>query len=148
MTEHSQAFVPEWVRVEPERVLAFAEAAAPPDGGFAWLDSAGAPVPERPVETWITCRTRTCSPLAVAQGRDDLRPRLEHGVAALRGLLHDDEHGGWFASATAAGPVADHKGAYEHAFVLLAAASAAAIAPTAAGAAGRRARGAGRALLG
>ncbi|GAB2674768.1 AGE family epimerase/isomerase [Saccharopolyspora gloriosae] len=127
MTEQSQAFVPQWVRAEPDRVLAFAGDAAHPDGGFAWLDSAGAPVPERPVETWITCRTTHVLALAVAQGRDELRPGVEHGVTALRGLLHDDDNGGWFASATAAGPVADHKGAYEHAFVLLAAASAAAI---------------------
>lgn len=125
MTEQPQ--VPEWVRDEPERLLAFAEAAAHPHGGFAWLDEAGRPVAERPVETWITCRMTHVFALAVAQGRDELRGKVDIGVAALRGLLHDGEHGGWFASANAQGPVAAHKGAYEHAFVVLAAASAAAI---------------------
>ena len=125
MTEQTR--LPEWVLAEPDRLIEFARAAAHPDGGFAWLDSDGHPVLDKPVETWITCRMTHVFALAVARGRDELRPQVDTGVAALRGLLHDDEHGGWFASATADGPVADHKGAYEHAFVVLAAASAAAI---------------------
>ncbi|MCP2163435.1 AGE family epimerase/isomerase [Goodfellowiella coeruleoviolacea] len=119
--------VPEWLRAEPARLLDFASSAVHPDGGFAWLDDDGAPVLERPVETWITCRMTHVFALAVAAGRDDLRELVAHGVSALTGLLRDDVHGGWYASASAAGPVVADKRAYEHAFVVLAAASAAAI---------------------
>jgi mannose/cellobiose epimerase-like protein (N-acyl-D-glucosamine 2-epimerase family) len=48
----------------------------------------------------------------------------DHGVASLRGRLHDNTFGGWYAAVDGDGPTAPHKGAYEHAFVVLAAASA------------------------
>jgi mannose/cellobiose epimerase-like protein (N-acyl-D-glucosamine 2-epimerase family) len=118
--------VPPWLAAEPDRLLEFARASRHPEGGFAWLDEQGRPVHGRPVETWITCRMTHVFALAVAQGRSEYRKLAEHGVAALTGLLRDDEHGGWFASATAAGPVVDDKRAYEHGFVILATASAAA----------------------
>ena len=51
---------------------------------------------------------------------------VAHGVAALTGALHDEEHGGWFAAVGPEGPVDDRKQAYGHAFVVLAASSAAA----------------------
>jgi mannose/cellobiose epimerase-like protein (N-acyl-D-glucosamine 2-epimerase family) len=45
-------------------------------------------------------------------------------VAALRGLFHDDAHGGWYAKVGPDGPTSTDKTAYEHAFVVLAGASA------------------------
>ncbi|WP_410643529.1 AGE family epimerase/isomerase [Amycolatopsis sp. lyj-346] len=118
--------VPAWLLAEPDRLLEFARAARHPGGGFAWLDDRGRPVHDRPVETWITCRMTHVFALAVLEGRTGHAELAEHGIAALTGLLHDGEHGGWFASATVAGPAVDEKRAYEHAFVVLAAASAAA----------------------
>jgi mannose/cellobiose epimerase-like protein (N-acyl-D-glucosamine 2-epimerase family) len=51
---------------------------------------------------------------------------LEHGVAALRGLLRDRELDGWYAAVDPGGRPADPgKKAYEQAFVVLAASSAA-----------------------
>lgn len=117
--------VPAWLVAEPERLLEFARASRLPEGGFAWLDEQGRPVRERPVETWITCRMTHVFALAVAGRRSEDTELAEHGIAALTGLLHDGEHGGWFASATVAGPAVDEKRAYEHVFVILAAASAA-----------------------
>ena len=43
---------------------------------------------------------------------------------ALRGRFRDQEHGGWYAKVGAEGPTTTDKTAYEHAFVVLAAASA------------------------
>ena len=51
---------------------------------------------------------------------------MDHGVAALQGQLRDGDDGGWFAAADPSGPTLDDKRAYEHAFVVLAASSAAA----------------------
>ncbi len=57
-------------------------------------------------------------------GRPDCGRLADHGVAALRGRFRDAEHGGWYAEVGADGPVSRDKTAYEHAFVVLAAASA------------------------
>jgi mannose/cellobiose epimerase-like protein (N-acyl-D-glucosamine 2-epimerase family) len=113
------------VRAEPARLLGFAARAAHPAGGFAWLDDAGRPVLDRPVETWITCRMTHVFALASLQGTD-AGEQVAHGVSALTGPLRDPGHGGWYATTTLS-----EKRAYEHAFVVLAAASA-----VAAGAAG------------
>lgn len=116
----SPSSVPAWVRAEPARLLGFARGAVHPGGGFAWLDDAGRPVLDRPVETWITCRMTHVFALAALQGADT-GELVAHGVAALTGPLRDPEHGGWYASTAE-----PEKRAYEHAFVVLAAASAAA----------------------
>lgn len=126
--------VPDWLLGEPDRLLAFAASAEHPDGGFAWLDDTGVPATQRPVQTWVNCRMTHVFALGLAAGRTELRGSVEHGIAALNGLLRDEVYGGWYDSATADGPVEDAKQAYTHAFVLLAAASA-----DMAGAAGARA---------
>jgi mannose/cellobiose epimerase-like protein (N-acyl-D-glucosamine 2-epimerase family) len=48
---------------------------------------------------------------------------VEHGLAGLRGRLHDGVHGGWFAAVGGA-DADDRKPFYQHCFVLLGAASA------------------------
>jgi mannose/cellobiose epimerase-like protein (N-acyl-D-glucosamine 2-epimerase family) len=60
-------------------------------------------------------------------GDDDAGAYVDHGLRALRGRLHDDEHGGWFAAVGPDGPTAATKEAYSHAFVVLAASSAAVV---------------------
>jgi mannose/cellobiose epimerase-like protein (N-acyl-D-glucosamine 2-epimerase family) len=57
-------------------------------------------------------------------GRPDCAPLADHGVRALQGRLRDKVHGGWYAEVGADGPVVTDKTAYEHAFVVLAGASA------------------------
>lgn len=115
---------PAWLEGEPDRLLAFARRAAHPRGGFARLDDVGAPVPERGVETWVTCRMTHVFALACAAGRDTFLPLVDHGVRALRGPLRDGDHGGWFGAVDDDGPRLPDKLAYDHAFVVLAAASA------------------------
>ena len=54
----------------------------------------------------------------------DARLLVDDGIRGLRGVLHDEEHDGWYAEIT---PDICHmptKQAYAHAFVLLAASSA------------------------
>ena len=66
-------------------------------------------------------REAACDPLSPS------RPRATACLEGLQGLLHDDEHGGWFAAIdpTTGTPTADGaKACYDHAFVLLAASSA------------------------
>lgn len=61
---------------------------------------------------------------------EDLR-LADHGVEALRTVLHDDEHGGWFDEVRLDGSVPDPaKRCYGHAHVVMAAATAAAAGAT------------------
>lgn len=100
--------------------------------GFGYLDERGRVDPTT-AELWITCRMTHIVTLGLladeepAPGgpdREELAALAAHGVQALRGPLHDDEHGGWFAAVTAEGPSNTTKQAYGHAFVVLAASSA------------------------
>jgi sulfoquinovose isomerase len=111
-----------WLAAECDRLLDFAEASRDPAGGFRWLDVDGRPDPSRPIEAWITCRMTHVFALAHVLGRPGALDFVAHGVAALNDLLRDAEYGGWYA---AVGPeAATDKKAYDHAFVILAAASA------------------------
>ena len=113
-----------WLEDEGDRLLEFSRRSQHPEGGFAWLDEAGRPELERPVELWITCRMTHVFALGHLLGRPGGGPLADHGVAALTGRFHDPDNGGWYARVDTDGPVVRDKTAYEHAFVVLAAASA------------------------
>ncbi|MCW2792840.1 MAG: family epimerase/isomerase [Nocardioides sp.] len=113
-----------WLGAEGDRLLDFARAARHPEGGFAWLDEAGRPELARPVELWITCRMTHVFAVAHLMGVADAGPLADHGVAALLGRFRDSVHGGWYAAVDPDGPTVRSKTAYEHAFVVLAGASA------------------------
>ena len=113
-----------WLESEGDRLLDFGRASRDPAGGFAWLDDEGAAEPDRPTELWITCRMTHVYALGHLMGRPGCGSLADHGVAALGGRFHDDEHGGWFAQVGPDGPTVTAKTAYEHAFVVLAGASA------------------------
>jgi sulfoquinovose isomerase len=53
------------------------------------------------------------------------RQYVDHGVASLRDELRDTSYGGWFAAVKGQSPVLAQKASYDHAFVVLAASSAA-----------------------
>lgn len=125
---------PAYLAAQRAGLLRFAQGARCA-GGFGYLDAAGVVDPERPVELWITCRMTHVFALgllaseAPAPGGPDaggLRRLAEHGVGSLRTALADHEHGGWFAAVDGPRVVDDTKQAYGHAFVVLAASSAAA----------------------
>ncbi|WP_019853929.1 AGE family epimerase/isomerase [Actinopolyspora mortivallis] len=107
---------------ERRRIVEFATAARVPRGGFGWLDASGGLASREPLATWINARMTHVFSLAHGFGDGDTAELADHGIAALRGPLHDAEHGGWYTSTAD-----DTKGAYEHAFVVLAASSAAAV---------------------
>ena len=99
---------------ERTRLLDFARGSVHPDGGFGWLRTDGTLDLERPRELWIN--TRMTYVFARA-GETEL---AEHGLHALRTDFRDAQHGGWFSVAGEPGD----KLAYEHVFVVLAAATA------------------------
>jgi len=103
---------------ERERLLGFARGARVP-GGFAWLDDDGRPEP-RPPELWITTRMTHVFALGELLGEPDCAAFADHGLATIATAFADAEHGGWRTRAGVPG-----KAAYDHAFVLLAGASAA-----------------------
>ncbi len=113
-----------WLEDEGDRLLHFGRAAADPAGGFAWLDDDGAPAPEQSRELWVTCRMTHVYALGHLLGRAGCDSLVEHGLSALRGRFRDGTHGGWYARVGTDGPLSTDKTAYEHAFVVLAAASA------------------------
>ncbi len=108
-----------WLADEGMRLLPFARASRV-DQGFAALDASGH-LPEHACAELIhTTRMTHCFALAHIQGIPGYAELVDHGLAALRGALHDADFGGWFADATRTGD----KSAYLHAFVALAASSA------------------------
>jgi len=112
-----------WLHGETLRLLDFGRGAVPTAGGAGWLDDDGAVDPVRPVFTWITARTAHVYGLGTLLGVPGARPVAVRALAALRTSLHDDEHGGWYASLAPDGAPDTTKSAYAHAFVVLAAAT-------------------------
>ncbi|MDX1657640.1 MAG: AGE family epimerase/isomerase [Nitriliruptorales bacterium] len=114
-------------------LLRFAAGARTPRG-FGWLNRDGSLDSSRPVQLYITSRMTHVAALGslVAEppapggpDADHLRELAAHGVRSLAGPLHDDRHGGWFATVSDEGVVDPSKEAYGHAFVVLSATSAA-----------------------
>lgn len=112
---------------ECRALLAFGARSAHPEGGAAYLDGEGAPDLRRPVHTWITARTVHVYSLGALLGVPEARAVADGAFAGLTGRLRDTVHGGWFHAVGSDGaPLAgEGKTCYDHAFVMLAASSAA-----------------------
>lgn len=123
-----------WLDEQGAALVDLARATAVP-GGFGWSNGRGG-LAAREVELWLTARATHVLALGHLMGRPGCAAGVAHGVAALTGPFHDEQHGGWFSSLSPDGsaPAEDRKAAYAHAFVVLAASSA-----TVAGAEGARA---------
>ncbi len=113
-----------WRRRHFSDLAALAAASIRDDGAAWWLDDAGQPDRSRPVQTWITCRMAHVLSVGDLLGVPDLGAAAARAVSGLRTVLQDDEYGGWL---TSVGPEASEldgtKGAYPHAFVVLAGAT-------------------------
>ncbi|GAA5145017.1 AGE family epimerase/isomerase [Pseudonocardia eucalypti] len=109
---------------ETARLLEFAEGSWHPLGGFARQDDRGVRMLDAPVELWLTGRMTHVYALGALLGYPGSVALAEHGLTALSGLLRDTAHGGWYPRVGWDGPITTDKECYQHAFVVLAAASA------------------------
>jgi len=114
-----------WLQQQTDSLVDFGRSVAHPMGGAAYLDDSGAPEYDRGVETWITSRMVHVYSLAALSGTPGARPVAEAALSGLTGVLRDAENGGWFTAVGTDGAYPDEKSAYAHAFVVLAASSAA-----------------------
>jgi sulfoquinovose isomerase len=115
-----------WLAGESARLLDFyLRAADLRRGGFGWIGDRGEPEPGVSRDLWLNARLVHCFALGSLLGRPGCRALAEHGLAALRELFHDRRYGGWYWSAGPDGPADPRKQTYGHAFVLLAACTAA-----------------------
>jgi mannose/cellobiose epimerase-like protein (N-acyl-D-glucosamine 2-epimerase family) len=116
-----------WLDAETRRLLTFGARAGLPEGGAAYLDDSGEPDPAQGVQTWVTARTAHVYSLGVLLGVPGSGPIADAALAGLTGRLRDAEHGGWFHALGADGvpDTGSGKSCYDHAFVMLAASSAA-----------------------
>jgi mannose/cellobiose epimerase-like protein (N-acyl-D-glucosamine 2-epimerase family) len=108
---------------ETARLLDEARAAALPDGTFASLDDDLRADPTQPRELWVAARMTHLFSVGHLLGRPGDTQLADSGLMGLRTAFADSESGGWFPALGDRGPVDTHKQAYEHAFVVLAAAS-------------------------
>jgi sulfoquinovose isomerase len=116
-----------WLRHEQDRLLSFHESHALGSRiGFAPLDQHGQPESEQPRQLYATARLVHCFALAHMLGRPGARTIAEHGLAAILGPFSAGPGRGWYTSLTPSGePLDTTRSAYDHAFVILAASSAA-----------------------
>ena len=80
-----------WLEGETDRLLDFGRASAVPGGGFARQDEQGG-AQDGPLELWITCRMTHVYAIGHLLGRPGSAALVDHGLTALRGVFHDDEH--------------------------------------------------------
>ena len=110
---------------ECDRLLDFGRHFPHPLGGAAWLDSRGQPDLSRPVYTYITARMLHVYAIGHLLGRPGDADLAAEALAGLTGPLRDNANGGWLSSIDANRSSPDEKACYAHAFVVLAASSAA-----------------------
>jgi len=117
---------PSWLLVHAQSLVDFALRSVAREGGFGWLDDNGVIDRAQGRPLWINGRMTHVLALAEHRlGRTDCAPAVDHGLDALTNIFHDAEHGGWFNAVDWDGrPTVPGKGAYAHAFVILASASA------------------------
>ncbi len=115
----------QWLLAEVDRLLDTAAGAALPQGGFGWLDAEGGVDASRGRQLWISDRMVHSLSLGHLLGRERDGDLVDAGVAALLGDFADVRNGGWWADPDRLSGAGDRvKGAYGHAFVVLAASSA------------------------
>ena len=119
-TEENRRFLMEM----GEGILRFGKQFPAPGGSSYYLGDDGTPWKDRPRETWITSRMVHVYSIGYMLGHEECRALAQAGLKGLRGELHDEAHGGWYAGLTADGGILPTKQCYAHAFVILAATSA------------------------
>ena len=104
-------------------LLNFGHAFPSPSGGSYYLGDDGTPWKDRNRETWITSRMAHVYSIGTFLGHEGSEELADAALKGLRGELHDDKNGGWYAGLTADNEIVPTKQCYAHAFVILAASS-------------------------
>lgn len=104
-------------------LLSFGHQFPSPGGGSYYLGDDGTPWKERSRETWITSRMAHVYSIGIFLGHKGSEELADAALKGLRGELHDDVNGGWYAGLTADNEILPGKQCYAHAFVILAASS-------------------------
>ena len=104
-------------------LLSFGHQFPSPGGSSYYLGDDGTPWKERNRETWITSRMAHVYSIGSMLGHEGSEALADAALKGLRGELHDDQNGGWYAGLTKDNEIVPTKQCYAHAFVILAASS-------------------------
>ena len=113
----------EFLKEMRDGLLSFGHKFPSPGGGSYYLGDDGTPWTDRNRETWITSRMAHVYSIGTFLGHEGSEALADAALKGLRGELHDDENGGWYAGLTANNEILPTKQCYAHAFVILAASS-------------------------
>lgn len=119
-TQENRAFLKEL----RDDLLRFGHRFPSEQGGSYYLGDDGTPWKDRNRETWITCRMCHVYSIGSFLGHEGSEKLVDEALKGLKGELHDEKHGGWFAGRTAEDRIVPNKQCYAHAFVILASCSA------------------------
>lgn len=114
----------EYLMSQAKELLDFGRAFPSPGGSSYYLGDDKSPMKDRPRQTWITARMAHVYSIGALLGYDGCGELADAAITGLRGELHDDANGGWYAGLTSDGDIVPQKQCYAHAFVILAATSA------------------------
>ena len=104
-------------------LLSFGHQFPSPGGSSYYLGDDGTPWKDRNRETWITSRMAHVYSIGSMLGHEGSEALADAALKGLRGELHDDQNGGWYAGLTKYNEIVPTKQCYAHAFVILAASS-------------------------
>ena len=104
-------------------LLSFGHQFPAPGGSSYYLGDDGTPWKDRNRETWITSRMTHVYSIGSMLGHEGSEALADAALKGLRGELHDDQNGGWYAGLTKDNEIVPTKQCYAHAFVILAASS-------------------------
>ena len=104
-------------------LLSFGYQFPSPGGSSYYLGDDGTPWKDRNRETWITSRMTHVYSIGSMLGHEGSEALTDAALKGLRGELHDDQNGGWYAGLTKDNEIVPTKQCYAHAFVILAASS-------------------------
>ena len=114
----------EFLKEQSVELLEFGRRFASPGGSAYYLGDDGTPWKDKNRETYETCRMAHVYSLGAFLGFAGSEQLIDEALKALRGELHDKEHGGWYAGLSPDDTFLPTKQCYAHAFVILAASSA------------------------
>ena len=114
---------PKFLQDVRDGLLSFGHQFPSPGGSSYYLGDDGTPWKDRNRETWITSRMTHVYSIGSMLGHEGSEALADAALKGLRGELHDDQNGGWYAGLTKDNEIVPTKQCYAHAFVILAASS-------------------------